>query len=180
MVAAAVRLLHRGGAEAITHQTVAAEAGVGRATVYRHWPRVTDLLLEALADAAPDVDFGEGDLRTRLLHEFGLRLPAINSRVTPAVIGTLVGRGDHDDQVHDLRDLIFGRLVDAITEVIAGAAEDGQLTADAPARTLATLILGALLLERAMLGHELTPARLEEIVDAALQGWWRTPPADTA
>ncbi|MGY5103533.1 helix-turn-helix domain-containing protein [Streptomyces sp. 900105245] len=47
MVAAATALLTEGGLEAVTHQTVATRAGVGRATVYRPgrafstsaWPR---------------------------------------------------------------------------------------------------------------------------------------------
>lgn len=181
MLEAAVRLLQRGGVDAVTHQSVAAEAGVGRATVYRHWPRPIDLLLDALADAAPVVDAGEGDLRTRLLGEIGPRLPQINSPLTMAVVGVLVGRGDpdghsdHGDQVHDLRDRIFGQLVAAITGVIAAATQDGQLTAAAPARELAVMILGALLMERTLLGVEVTPEHLEKVVDAALQGWWHTP-----
>jgi AcrR family transcriptional regulator len=175
MIGAAVRLLQRGGVEAVTHQAVATESGVGRATVYRHWPTLTDLLLDALADAAPVVDFGDGDLRSQLLHEFQLRLPTINSPIAMSVIGVLVGRGEHDDQVHDLRAQIFGGLVDAISEVIAAAAEDGQLTAGAPAHELSVMLLGSLLLERAMLGREITAEHLEQVVDAVLHGWWRTP-----
>ena len=179
MIDAAVRLLQIGGVGAVTHQTVAAEAGVGRATVYRHWPGLTELLLDALAEAAPVVDFGEGDLRTRLLHELRLRLPAINSSTTVAVVGVLVGRGDHDVRVRELRTLVFGRLVDAVAEVITAAAGDGQLSPDAPAHDLAVMIFGALLMERAMLGRQVSARHLDQIVDAALQGWWLTAPGAT-
>ena len=175
MIEAAVRLLQRGGVEAVTHQTVAAEAGVGRATVYRHWPRVSDLLIDALADGAPVVDFGEGDLRTRLLHELGMRLAEINSPIAMMLVGVLVGRSEHDDEVRALRGQVFGRVVDAIAGVIAAAVEEGQLEAEAPSRELALMILGALLNERALLGRDVTPAFLETVVDAALRGWWRGP-----
>ena len=57
-------LVQRAGFEAVSHQQVAEEAGVGRATVYRHWPSRTDLLLEALADTdEPSRDWrARGDL----------------------------------------------------------------------------------------------------------------------
>ncbi|MFJ8036087.1 helix-turn-helix domain-containing protein [Streptomyces sp. NPDC096032] len=48
MDAAATALLTEGGLEAVTHQTVATRAGVGRATVYRHWASLLHLRLAAL------------------------------------------------------------------------------------------------------------------------------------
>src|ERR1700678_3333305 len=37
------------GPAALTHQRVAQRAEVGRATIYRHWPRPVDLVIEALS-----------------------------------------------------------------------------------------------------------------------------------
>ena len=52
LVRDAVRdLFEREGAGALTHQRVAERAGVSRATVYRHWPRPVDLVVEALGVA---------------------------------------------------------------------------------------------------------------------------------
>lgn len=39
------------GAGSVTHQRVAEVSGVGRATLYRHWPTPADLLYEALQEA---------------------------------------------------------------------------------------------------------------------------------
>ncbi|MDT7797836.1 MAG: hypothetical protein QOI78_1269 [Actinomycetota bacterium] len=36
---------------AVTHRRLAQQAGVGRATVYRHWPRSEQLLLDVMAGA---------------------------------------------------------------------------------------------------------------------------------
>src|SRR6266567_3678901 len=47
-LAAALDLLAREGPGAITHQRVARQAGVGRATVYRHWAAPEDLLRDVL------------------------------------------------------------------------------------------------------------------------------------
>src|SRR5437016_7314236 len=46
ILSAARTLLQESGPAAVTHQRVAARAGVGRATVYRHW-RTPELLLSA-------------------------------------------------------------------------------------------------------------------------------------
>src|SRR6266516_2315495 len=51
ILAAAFDLLAREGPGAITHQRVAQQAGVGRATVYRHWAAPEDLLRDVLYTA---------------------------------------------------------------------------------------------------------------------------------
>src|SRR5436189_295389 len=51
ILAAAYNLLAREGPGAITHQRVAQQAGVGRATVYRHWAAPDDLLRDVLYTA---------------------------------------------------------------------------------------------------------------------------------
>src|SRR6266700_6533801 len=51
ILAAAYDLLAREGPGAITHQRVAQQAGVGRATVYRHWAAPGDLLRDVLFSA---------------------------------------------------------------------------------------------------------------------------------
>jgi AcrR family transcriptional regulator len=51
ILAAAFDLLAREGPGAITHQRVAQQAGVGRATVYRHWAAPENLLRDVLYTA---------------------------------------------------------------------------------------------------------------------------------
>src|SRR5258707_9044566 len=51
ILAASFDLLAREGPGAITHQRVAQQAGVGRATVYRHWAAPEDLLRDVLFSA---------------------------------------------------------------------------------------------------------------------------------
>ena len=45
MIEAVTRIIVEEGAEAVSHQRVAERAGVGRATVYRHWSTSDDILL---------------------------------------------------------------------------------------------------------------------------------------
>src|SRR3982751_1451333 len=70
---AILRLLADVGYGALTMDAVAAEAGVGKATIYRRWRTKQDLVVDTIADlnrdeaAAPDTGSLEEDLRT-LLH----------------------------------------------------------------------------------------------------------------
>src|SRR5213082_592514 len=77
ILAAAYDLLAREGPGAITHQRVAQQAGVGRATVYRHWAAPQDLLRDVLSTAAlPLRPWLHAELR-QLADE--LALPAVAS-----------------------------------------------------------------------------------------------------
>jgi AcrR family transcriptional regulator len=49
ILAAARDLLLNHGPTAVTHTRIAEHSGIGRATVYRHWPRTDQLLAEAMS-----------------------------------------------------------------------------------------------------------------------------------
>jgi AcrR family transcriptional regulator len=71
--AAIVRLLAEVGYGGLTMDAVAAEAGVGKATIYRRWRTKQDLVVDTIGEltgpaaTAPDTGSLEGDLRL-LLH----------------------------------------------------------------------------------------------------------------
>jgi len=62
-------LLFTDGWDAVTHLRVADTSGVGRATIYRHWPTVEDLLADVLLDCQAPLETPEstGDLRADLI-----------------------------------------------------------------------------------------------------------------
>src|SRR3954462_13424344 len=70
--AAILRLLAEVGYGALTMDAVAAEAGVGKATIYRRWRTKQDLVVDTIAElnreeaAAPDTGSLEEDLRQLL------------------------------------------------------------------------------------------------------------------
>src|SRR4051812_28625258 len=69
--AAILRLLADVGYGALTMDAVAAEAGVGKATIYRRWRTKQDLVVDTIADlnradATPDTGSLEDDLRAML------------------------------------------------------------------------------------------------------------------
>jgi AcrR family transcriptional regulator len=53
---AALRMLGTRGVAGTTIEGVAADAGVGKTTIYRRWPTKTDLILAAISDLVPPGD----------------------------------------------------------------------------------------------------------------------------
>lgn len=67
MIEAVIGIVVDEGAAAVTHQRVAERAGVGRATVYRHWSTPDDILLAVFELIRfPPFAAGDGPLETRL------------------------------------------------------------------------------------------------------------------
>lgn len=70
--AAILRLLAEVGYGALTMDAVAAEAGVGKATIYRRWRTKQDLVVDTISDlnraeaTPPDTGSVEGDLRAMM------------------------------------------------------------------------------------------------------------------
>lgn len=68
MIDAVTRIIVEEGASAVTHQRVAERAGIGRATVYRHWPTPDDILLSVFElFRFPTVVTESGPLHQRLV-----------------------------------------------------------------------------------------------------------------
>ena len=89
--AAILRLLAEVGYGALTMDAVAAEAGVGKATIYRRWRTKQDLVVDTIADlnreeaAAPDTGSLEEDLRV-LLHRL---VSVVNGPIGAATLSLL-------------------------------------------------------------------------------------------
>ncbi|HEX6522682.1 MAG TPA: TetR/AcrR family transcriptional regulator [Streptosporangiaceae bacterium] len=170
ILTAAWDLLARDGPAAITHQRVAQQAGVGRATVYRHWATPQDLLRDVLytaelpffaTPAAPVRPWLHGELR-RLADE--LALPAVASLAVAQMEQTRQSGSPH-------------RRVTAITERLAAAfalaVDTGELdTAPDPALAAAHL-LGPLLYRTTLQAAAVPDTLLAQVIDGAAD--WRAP-----
>ncbi|WP_194238496.1 TetR/AcrR family transcriptional regulator [Streptomyces spongiae] len=173
-LAAATELLVEGGPERVTHAAVAERAGVGRATVYRHWPDLQSLLLDALAtDARPLLTLGDGPVRDQFVAHLAEQAAWLNQPVSASVIATVIERSERDEGVRRIREEMFGRADEHLTGMLTAAVERGELRPgiEEHARELVSRILGPLLFQRFMLGVRLDEDIVVRTVDAALAPW---------
>ncbi|MEV6057816.1 TetR/AcrR family transcriptional regulator [Streptomyces sp. NPDC052107] len=179
MVAAATALLTESGLEAVTHQTVATRAGVGRATVYRHWPSLLDLRLAALEAGMPplppvpeEIRAAAGnDPRAEITHHMSVLAERWDDEQAGAVLAAILGGSRHDDGIRRLRESLVSQIADALRPAVAAAVQRGELRPDITPETLAMATAGPLFFERFLAGNRLGRDTVENVVDAALRGW---------
>jgi AcrR family transcriptional regulator len=124
-------LVQRAGFEGVSHQQVATEAGVGRATVYRHWPNRTDLLLDALAGVeVADDRQTSGDLGTDLAVELQ-RLQRIlsSSPMVPELVA-LIGRAEWDAELRATKAELLASGTAGLRRALEAAVERRELDSE--------------------------------------------------
>ena len=143
---ATFRLFSRPGTEALTIDEIAAEAGVGRQTIYRWWPSKGAVLADALARHArivvPERQTGSfaGDLAAFLVDSFaGLGYPGYADRLRQ-----VVAEAQHDEHVASvLADFTVVRRA-ALRALLERGQAAGELAADADLDMLVDMAYGVL------------------------------------
>jgi AcrR family transcriptional regulator len=127
----ALELLLEEGRDAVTPTRVAEKASVGRATIYRHWPDPTRLLLEAVAQGPLDQDFaGTGDLPRDLRRYLAsLRIALTRTPVSP-IMTTLLERAEHDEELRRLKQRVDRHRINQLKGLLRAAIDRGELPSD--------------------------------------------------
>jgi AcrR family transcriptional regulator len=175
--AAILRLLADVGYGALTMDAVAAEAGVGKATIYRRWRTKQDLVVDTIADlnreeaAAPDTGSLEEDLRT-LLH----RLAAvINGPVGSATLSLLSTVPHQPALAEAFRSGPLGVWRSAFDTVWRQAEDRGELQPGVSG-SLAAEATSALLVQRWLLtGQPVDEAYADDVLRTIVLPALRTP-----
>jgi AcrR family transcriptional regulator len=153
--AAILRLLADVGYGALTMDAVAAQAGVGKATIYRRWRTKEDLVVDTIAElhhiesAAPDTGSLEGDLR-QLLHSL---VNVVNGPLGAATLSLLSTVPHQPALAAAFRAGPIGVWRAAFDEVWARAEGRGEVRSDAG--PLAAEATSGLLVQRWLLTGEL-------------------------
>jgi AcrR family transcriptional regulator len=179
--AAILRLLAEVGYGALTMDAVAAEAGVGKATIYRRWRTKEDLVVDTISDLhrgealPPDTGSLEGDLRS-LLHSL---VAVITSETGSATLSLLSTVPHHPALAHAFRDGPLAVWRDSFADVWARAEQRGEVRAGMAGSTLAETTT-ALLVQRWLLtGRPVDNAYADEVLETVVLPLLRATAAPT-
>ncbi|WP_158220818.1 TetR/AcrR family transcriptional regulator [Kineosporia sp. R_H_3] len=168
---AARELLLALGPAAVTHNRIAEHAGIGRATVYRHWPRTDQLLAEAMA-TVPMPFFAEPtspyrDWLTRELTAIARQLEHDDVlAVTTTLANTALWDPAMDARRAGFAQVITGRLAAALDE----AERCSELSPRTAPGTAAAMAIGPIYY-RATIERAPVDAELIEQCVAAVGDW---------
>lgn len=170
---AAVTLIGESAYDKVSIEAIAAEAGVGKQTIYRWWPSKGAVVLEALDDSLqrvvdfPDTGDLVEDLRTQMQGVVQL-LGA--TRVGRVYQGVLAAAQSDPDLSRAHLDQIIEPATVAGRDRIARAVERGELRDDADVQTLIDLLYGAIYYRLLLHTRPLTPEQIDHALDITFNG----------
>ena len=166
---AAFRLLSAPQAEALTIDAIAAEAGVGRQTIYRWWPSKGAVVADALARharvAVPERDTGSfaGDLEAFFTDSFA----GLENENYARRLRQIVAEAQRDEAVAQvLADFTAVRRA-ALRALLERGREAGELAPDADLDMLVDMAYGVLYY-RLLVGHAPLDEKAARSLAAAL------------
>lgn len=173
IVNAARELLLLHGPAAVTHHQIADHAGIGRATVYRHWPRTDQLLAEAMASVPlPFFENAASPYREWLTRELATIAGQLDQDDVRAVTSTLVNTALWDAAMDTRREGFASVLSERLTAALGEAARHGELSLRGDATAAAAMTIGPIYYRATIERKPADATLIERCVDAA--GEWRT------
>jgi AcrR family transcriptional regulator len=167
---AAEALMLEGGPSAITYSSLAERSGVGRATLYRHWPDIDQLWFELMALRASQFDFElDGDLESDLRRAIEAMRRQLGDEAQLAVMATTLERSLWDE----LSRSIVTRLerMTPVRRVLDLAAQNGQLPAGTDVAVATAQIVGPLLYRILMAHQPLDDGFVAEVIRSFLAAY---------
>jgi AcrR family transcriptional regulator len=143
---AALRLVTKRGFRAVSVNEIAAEAGVGKMTLYRHWPNKAALVMDSLlALIGSETDFpNAGSAMERLRQQLDLQVVFFRS-ARGNLIRSLVAEAQSD---HELASAFRERWLDprreGVRKMMRAAVAEGSLRSDIDIDAAIDLLYGAL------------------------------------
>jgi AcrR family transcriptional regulator len=171
IVTAARELLLAQGPSAVTHQQIADHSGIGRATVYRHWPRTDQLLAEAMATVPmPFFEYPAPPYRDWLTRELTTIARQLDNDDVRAVTTTLANAALWDSEMDARRAGFALVLSERLMVALVEAEQHGELSMRTDAATAAAAMIGPIYY-RATIERASADARLIEGCVAAAGKW---------
>ena len=160
------------GYGAFTIEGVAARAGVGKSTIYRHWGGKLELVEDAFRTLKAQAKVPEtGSFRERVvgyLQELaGLVAESVYSTCMPA----LIDAAERDPGVREFHSRFSADRRAVLVELLRSGIESGDLPGSTDPELLADALVGPIVMRRLLMGApcavELVPRLVEQILPAA-------------
>jgi len=153
-------------------ESVAARAGVGRSTLYRHWPDRTALLADALetlnVQPNPDRELESGTARERV--ELLLRhlARALTDSPVAACVPALIHGSEHDPAIRGFFHRYSAQRRRRLTATIAAGVDSGEFPAHVDAEAASVALSGAVFYRRLMTADGIDDAFIASAINTVL------------
>jgi AcrR family transcriptional regulator len=157
------------GFGALTIEAVAARAGVGKSTIYRHWPGKLELVEDAFRTLkAPVAVPDQGSLRERVVAVIEQVACLVAESTYSTCMPALIDAAERDPNVRDFHSRFSAERRAALVGLLRDAVQTGELPATTDPELLADALVGPILLRRLMLAQPVGPEIARALVDQLL------------
>ncbi|MDX8385404.1 MAG: TetR/AcrR family transcriptional regulator [Gallionella sp.] len=164
----ALILLQEEGVMAVTHASVSKATGISRSTLYRHWPEIGRLRIDAFKLAATPPKIApqtNGPLRADLTWRLNILMEVLNEmpwgKIAPQVIAAAAT--DHEAR-NVLNDLMKERIA-SVEAIFAAAEARGEIPPGGPTRHLIEMAISVPYFRKFIDGSPLDQNWLDSHVD---------------
>lgn len=166
---AALELLGEVGYGGLTVEGVAARAGVGKSTIYRHWPGKLELVEDAVATLKAGFALpAGGSVRDRVV--MLLQHVAVNlaGSTWSACLPAIIDAAERDPEVLALHRRFSLERRQLLVDMLGEGVETGEVPAGHDLCLLAECLVGPIVVRRLLLHEPFDPAAVPRLVDQVL------------
>jgi AcrR family transcriptional regulator len=140
VLSAVLHELNVNGYAGLSVETVASRAGVNKTTIYRRWPTLDDLLVDALTDWSHDAFPGHdtGNIETDLLTLGRELADQLNGGVGRQIVAVVLTAGLRSPKLGEATRRYFDQQAARATPIVSNAIDRGELPADTDTNALLT------------------------------------------
>jgi len=162
------------GYGAFTIEGVARRAGVGKATIYRHWDGKLDLLQEAIATLKQQSErpFG-ADLRANVLAKVQAVAETVASTRFGACMPAIIDASERDVAVREFHHRTSADRRASMVALLQTACDAGHLDDSVDVGILGEMMVGPIMLRRLMTDAPYTAEEVDRLVATVLDPYWR-------
>lgn len=169
---AALEELGEAGYGAFAIESVAARAGVGKSTIYRHWQDRLDLIADAFQtlheERGPELETGSP--RERLEGILRHVAEVVADSPFSACIPALIDAAERDHALRRFHHRFQREARRPLIEVIAQGVAGGDFPAHVDPELAGFALLGAIFFRRLMTGAPFEPERAHDLIETVLGG----------
>jgi TetR/AcrR family transcriptional regulator, regulator of autoinduction and epiphytic fitness len=158
------------GYGALTIEGVATRAGVGKSTIYRHWPGKLALVEDAFRTLKTQAFIPEsGALRDRLIVFLEQVARFVEESTYSACMPALIEAAERDPQVRAFHCNFSAEGRAVLVDVLRAAVNAGELEPDTDPELLADALVGPIVMRRLMMDKPFDPNLVPALVDQLIR-----------
>jgi TetR/AcrR family transcriptional regulator of autoinduction and epiphytic fitness len=168
ILSAALDVLAEVGYGGLTIEAVAARAGVGKSTVYRHWSGKLDLVDDAICTLKSAIFPTAGSVRERVTAFLGQVAAAMANSTWSRCLPAIIEAAERDPETMNIHRRLAGERRQLLIDLLAEGVATGAVPAGTDLGLLADCLVGPIILRRLLLHEPVDDATVRQLVDQIL------------